>query len=276
MNRGSIMKKITAFLFAVMFAFVLAGCSTQAAQSEKENQNGNGGENTNENTEASKSIVYSTFGEGYGRITLDSITFQKNGTFVFHTKGFVKKSLRKQSIADGEDWHKYEYDEDLYWRSYTGDASKDGEICLTIEKERNEEDEIVDYSKDDSVIKATVSNKKLSIEDYEYLYCVFHTTDIVYEYSDKDITVRITFRADGTAENETIDNNDYYKYDSYYIGNPAEDGIISLLDYEEELINGDELSIYKLTIENNKLYDFEPYESEPINIDYSHPFVRKN
>ena len=136
------MKKLTAFLFAVMSIFVLAGCNSQ---SEEEKQDGTtdvkGGEpefGWNVNPD-SLPVVYRAFFVRDEKRWLETITFEDNGTFELYAEGISLYQGELERLTEDEQKKiiqeltksdcKY-----TYVGTYTGDATKSGEICLSFKE----------------------------------------------------------------------------------------------------------------------------------------------
>ena len=277
MDRGSIMKKSTAFLFAMMCIFVLAGCNTQSNPSEQEKKDGtedvNGGEQEfGWNVNPDCKPVYRALYEADGRKWIDTITFKEDGTFEYKSQGIGR--MNYSEVDEYGHYGHYRDTETSSYGKYTGDATKNGEVCLTVEKITDDNGNLIDYDGNDALLTVRINDGEFILFEKEYVeefdrnhfYRVGYwkySNDVVYEGSiDKNSIFKFVFKEDGTfvaSEKSIIDNKLDYEAVGYYTGNATATGFykIKLLLTQEKEENVDFItersSIKVLRGENEKL-----------------------
>ena len=245
------MKKLTAFLFAVMCIFVLVGCNTQSNQSEQEKKDGtedvNGGE-----TELSWTVnpdckpVYRALYEGDGRTWIDTITFKEDGTFEEQIQGIALRSLISQYERDGYDWHSLDC-KTITYGTYTGDAAQNGEVNLTLIRKTDDEGTPVDFDdvgksvigniRDDELVFDEEGSKEDKVHFYRVGYWKYSHDVVFFQYdAETEDNYEIIFKDDGTFI--TTINGDWIG-NGYYIGNAAgTSGKLEFLHVEELIYGG--------------------------------------
>lgn len=133
-----------AFLMAVCFI----GCSNGSSSGDG-NSDGNSDENSDENSSgssgASKNVVYKATEESF----IYTAVFQADGTF------YINVAMNAYDM--GNEWE----------GTYTGDASKDGTIIVTILKHL-EGRELKDYEGADKTQDIEITDGKFTFEYNEY------------------------------------------------------------------------------------------------------------
>ena len=133
---------LAAFLMAVCFI----GCSNGNTSDDSGEESATENSTSSDNTTSSTSAI--TF-----KGTLSSINY----TFVFSADGKFKVTSAVNAYAV----------EDDYTGTYTGDASQDGTVVITILKHRVYRD-LVDYTGSDATQELTIANSKFTFDGTEF------------------------------------------------------------------------------------------------------------
>ena len=145
------LSKITLLLAALFLTMTLAACSKGSSSSEDEPSKTEPTETQNtDNTQTADSITYTATSDSNSSV---------NYKFIFTTDGKFTNSSAYNSYAE----------EIEYSGTYTGDASKDGTVEITILKQRKDHNgNMEDYTGSEATQNLTISSRKFTFNGDEY------------------------------------------------------------------------------------------------------------